>query len=67
MPTQYLADLSLSDEILAKHIEDLGNVGQSNGMMADSKGNIYLTDASNKMIFIGQIALLWTKKRNIYT
>jgi sugar lactone lactonase YvrE len=50
MPTQYLADLSLSDEILTKHIEDLGNVGQSNGMMADSKGNIYLTDAANKMI-----------------
>jgi|AGTN01.3.fsa_nt_gi Major royal jelly protein. len=47
---KYLFDFSLSDNDLAKHIEDLGNVGQSNGMIADSKGNIYLTGAMDKAI-----------------
>jgi len=48
--TRYLSDFSLSDEVLASHIQDMGTVGQSNGIIADSKGNIYLTAAMDKAI-----------------
>ena len=48
--TKYLSDFSLTDRELAKYIQDLGYVGQSNGLIADSKGNIYLTAAMDKAI-----------------
>jgi quercetin dioxygenase-like cupin family protein/sugar lactone lactonase YvrE len=48
--TEYLSDFSLSDAGLAKNIQDMGDVGQSNGMISDSKGNIYLASAMEKSI-----------------
>ena len=41
--TQYLADASLSEKMLQKKVEDMGNVGITHGLIADKKGNIYLT------------------------
>jgi sugar lactone lactonase YvrE len=41
--TKYLADESRSEKELASKVEDMGNVGVTHGLIADKKGNIYLT------------------------
>ena len=46
--TQYLADATLSDAVLAMHVEAVAQTGVSHGMISDSKSNIYLTDSPDK-------------------
>ncbi len=46
----YLADTTLSSSQLSSNVELVGETGVSHGMIADSNGNIYLTDSSNKAI-----------------
>ncbi|QJD94834.1 gluconolactonase [Mucilaginibacter robiniae] len=46
----YLANRSLTDAELSKHVELVSETGISHGMIADSKGNVYLTDSPNKAI-----------------
>ena len=41
--TEYLADPKLTDAELAKHVEDMGEVGITHGLAADKENNIYLT------------------------
>lgn len=41
--TKYLVDKNLTDKALEKKIEDMGDVGITHGLIADKKGNIYLT------------------------
>jgi len=41
--TKYLIDTTLSKQDLEKKVEDMGNVGITHGLIADKKGNIYLT------------------------
>lgn len=48
--TRYLADASLTDVQLLEHVQDLGKVGVSHGMLSDPEGNIYLTDSVNYAI-----------------
>ncbi len=48
--TQYLADASLTDAELEKHVEDMGRVGVSHGMISDRKGNVYFTDSPENAI-----------------
>lgn len=43
--TRYLADTSLSDKDLGNKIEDLGETAVTHGLVADKKGNIYLTSS----------------------
>lgn len=43
--TRFLADSTLNDEELGKHIEDLGETTVTHGLVADKKGNIYLTSS----------------------
>ena len=43
--TQYLADTSLTDAALAKHVEDMGETTITHGLIADEQGNIYLTSS----------------------
>ena len=45
-----LANQSLSKEGLSKRVQLVGETGVSHGMLADDKGNIYLTDSPNKAI-----------------
>lgn len=41
--TKYLIDENLSEKELEKKVEDMGDVGVTHGLIADKKGNIYLT------------------------
>lgn len=41
--TRYLADEKLNDNDLEGYVEDMGEVGITHGLVADVKGNIYLT------------------------
>lgn len=41
--TKYLIDESLTNQDLEKKVEDVGNVGITHGLIADKKGNIFLT------------------------
>lgn len=43
--TRYLADTSLTEQALAQKIEDLGETTVTHGLVADKKGNIYLTSS----------------------
>lgn len=43
--TRYLADTSLSDKVLGDKVEDLGETVVTHGLVADKKGNIYLTSS----------------------
>lgn len=43
--TKYLADASLTDTQLAAHVEDLGETAITHGLIADAKGNIYLSSS----------------------
>ncbi|UII25960.1 major royal jelly family protein [Fulvivirga maritima] len=48
--TKYLAKADLSDKQLKKHVEDMGEVGITHGLVADAKGNIFLTTSINYTI-----------------
>lgn len=48
--TRFIADKSLDDSQIAKHIEDLGEVGVSHGMIADKNGSIYMTNSVNNAV-----------------
>lgn len=45
--TKYLADISISETELANKVEDMGEVGITHGLIADKKGNIYLTNSTD--------------------
>lgn len=42
--TDYLRDASLSAPALAAHVEDLGQVASTDGMIVDANGNLYMGD-----------------------
>ncbi|MFC3197982.1 SMP-30/gluconolactonase/LRE family protein [Parapedobacter deserti] len=48
--TKYLADASLHDAQLAAHVEDMGETTVTHGLIADEKGNIYLTSSMDYSI-----------------
>ena len=48
--TRYLADASLPDAELASHVEDIGETTVTHGLIADEKGNIYLTSSMDYSI-----------------
>ncbi len=48
--TQYLADTTLSDKALLKQVEFMGNTTITHGLIADKKGNIYLTSSTDYSI-----------------
>ena len=48
--TRYLRDIWLSSEELEGKVEEAGNVGITHGLLADAKGNIYLTNSEHYAI-----------------
>ena len=48
--TEYLANPALAPAELTTHVEIVGETGVSHGMLADTKGNIYLSDSPNYAI-----------------
>ena len=48
--TRFLADTTLSDAELSGAVENMGVVGATHGMIADHKGNIYLTTSESYSI-----------------
>lgn len=48
--TKYLADESISEKELEDKVEDMGEVGVTHGLIADKKGNIYLTTSTDYAI-----------------
>lgn len=50
IPVEYLANPALTDSELSAKVETVGETGISHGMIADYKGNIYLSDSPNKAI-----------------
>jgi Major royal jelly protein. len=48
--TRYLADPSLTDRELASHVEDMGKTTVTHGLIADQKGNVYLTSSMDYSI-----------------
>ena len=48
--TRYLADASLTDMELAGHVEDRGKTTVTHGLIADKKGNIYLSSSTDYSI-----------------
>jgi len=48
--TRYLADTALSAAELSAAVEDMGLVGITHGLIADKKGNIYLTTSESYSI-----------------
>ena len=42
--TQFLRDSSMSDSSVGQHVQDLGHFASTDGMIFDSKGNLYLGD-----------------------
>ncbi|SKB35800.1 Major royal jelly protein [Parapedobacter luteus] len=48
--TRYLADTSLTDTELATQVEDMGETAVTHGLIADNKGNIYLTSSMDYSI-----------------
>jgi len=48
--TRYLADASLTDDELASHVEDMGETTVTHGLIADEKGNIFLTSSMDYSI-----------------
>lgn len=68
--TKYLRNEKLSAAVLASKVEDLGHFTSSDGMVFDSDGNLYLSDAENYRIvkitpdlkvheFIASQLLIW--------
>ncbi len=66
----YLADTTLAESQLSSYVETVGETGVSHGMIADDKGNIYLTDSPNKAIRYvtpdGKLQMLVQDKRLIW-
>lgn len=50
LPVEYLATPALNDSAIAQHVELVGETGISHGMIADAKGNIFLSDSPEKAI-----------------
>lgn len=48
--TKYLADASLNDEVIQSKVENMGEVGVTHGLEADSKGNVFLTTSMDYSI-----------------
>lgn len=48
--TKYLSDPKLQEQELESHVEDLGPASITHGMIADDKGNIYLTSSTDYSI-----------------
>ncbi|SFU37219.1 Major royal jelly protein [Pustulibacterium marinum] len=48
--TKYLADENLDNESLVEKVQDMGKVGITHGLVADEKGNIYLTTSPDYSI-----------------
>jgi sugar lactone lactonase YvrE len=48
--TKYLSDASLPDQELSEKVETVADTGVCHGMIADEKGNVYLTDSAKKEI-----------------
>lgn len=48
--TKYLADTSLTEVKLASHVEDMGKTTVTHGLIADQKGNIFLTSSMDYSI-----------------
>ena len=48
--TEYLRNPALSPTEVASHVETVAETGVSHGMIADAKGNVYLTDSPNKAV-----------------
>ncbi len=48
--TEYLANPNLTNAELSAKVETVAETGVSHGMIADDKGNIFLTDSPNKAI-----------------
>lgn len=48
--TKHLADASLSEKDLSAKVETIADTGPCHGMIADAKGNVYLTDSARKEI-----------------
>ncbi len=46
--TRYLADAALTNEELGKKVETVAETGVCHGMVADAKGNVYITDSVSK-------------------
>lgn len=48
--TRYLADPALSENELAGKVEDMGEVGVTHGLVADTRGNIFFTTSEDYSI-----------------
>lgn len=48
--TRYLADTSLTDMELATHVEDMGSTAITHGLIADAKGNVFLSSSTDYSI-----------------
>ncbi len=48
--TEYLNNPALSAAEVASHVEEIAETGVSHGMIADAKGNVYLTDSPAKAV-----------------
>lgn len=67
---EVLADSTLSASQVSAAVETVGETGISHGMIADDKGNVYLSDSPNKSIRYvtpgGEFKTLVTDKRLIW-
>lgn len=50
IPTEYLADTGMDDAALSAKVEMVAETGVCHGMIADNKGNIYLSDSPNHAV-----------------
>ncbi len=48
--TEYLLNSALSPAEVASHVETMAETGVSHGMVADAKGNVFLTDSPDKAV-----------------
>ncbi|WP_367874733.1 L-dopachrome tautomerase-related protein [Luteolibacter sp. Populi] len=68
--TKYLADAGLPAEELGKKVEAVAETGVCHGMVADAKGNVFLTDSASKAIKYvtpqGKVETLVTDDRLIW-
>lgn len=70
IPTAFLADATLTDADLSAKVEMVAETGICHGMIADSKGNIYLSNSPNHAIQYvtpdGKVHVLVKDKRLIW-
>lgn len=68
--TRYLADTTLTDREMSRHVERVARVGVSHGMIADAHGNVYLSDSPDQAIRYwspdGRLHTLVTDRRIIW-